>query len=87
MNTIGVFSLKLFHNGESLQITQHDYVRHQVAQLSVGGKCSEEYQGGPLHKDLIAQYTVSGCPGMLLFPVQEKLAIVAIQFASIVKLQ
>ena len=45
-------------------IKQHSY--------HLGVKCYEEYQGGPLHKDLIAQYTVLGFPGVLLFPCSRK---------------
>ncbi len=34
----------------------------------LGVQTYKEYQGVPLHKDLVKQYTVSGFPGMLLSP-------------------
>ena len=34
----------------------------------LGVKIYEEFQGVPLHKDLVAQYTVPGFPGMLISP-------------------
>ena len=39
---------------------------------SLGVKTYEECQGERLHKDLVAQYTVPGFPGMLLSPQSRK---------------
>ncbi len=42
-----------------------DIKRHS---FRLGLQGYEECQGVALHKDLVAHYTVSGFPGMLLFP-------------------
>ena len=40
----------------------------------LGVQTYENFQGVPLHKDLIKQYTVSGFPGMLLSPRSRKIS-------------
>lgn len=56
-------------NSKIPSMSMSDIMQHSYW---LGVKCYEECQNAPLHKDLLAQYTVLGFPGMLLSPFSWK---------------
>ena len=61
----------LTNSSKVTSMSMADIKKHSC---QLGVKTYEEFQGVPLHKDLIAQYTVPGFPGMLLSPCSWKVS-------------
>jgi hypothetical protein len=59
------------HSSKVSSMSSSEIKQHRCR---LGVQTYKEYQGVPLHKDLVKQYTVSGFPGMLLSPQSRKIA-------------